>query len=328
MACCAADENLPIISNEIIQSSYDTKYQVDQGKISRAVDDIVKACKGLGTDEKKLINTTADCSNMERDAVSELYTQKYNKTLHDLFKSELSGNLEKLFIGMYTNRYVFWAEQIKEAVKGAGTDEKKLIDLLVSTGSEYAEVDRVYTQIYKKCIYETLSSECGNSCWGKLMKAWITNQKTAGTPLSIAESLQKAAKGMGTNEKTFINLLTTTDSATYQQVDEIYNRLYHKPLRNVIKAEFSGKAEYAFLAVHDYLLQPARFVANMLHLAVKGLGTNDDKIVYTTVLHCNTFAPCIKAAYKVMGFGNIKKALKGDLSGKYERSVLTFWQLM
>nr|AMP46330.1 annexin 11 [Spironucleus vortens] len=325
MSCCASDE---IISNEQVVCTFNDAYSsISDSKINSAVKTIGKACKGLGTNEKKLIKVTSVSNNIERDAISLLYTQKYNKTLHDLFKSELSGNLEKLFIGMYNNRYVFWAEQIKEAVKGAGTDEKKLIDLLVSTGSEYAEVDRVFTQLYKKCIYETLSSECGTSCWGKLMKAWITNQKTAGNAQSIAESLHKATKGFGTDEKKIINLLTTTDQATYKQVDEQYKQLYGKLLRDVLISEFSGKAEYAFLAVHDYLLEPARFVANMLHLAVKGLGTNDDKIVYTTVLHCNTFAPCIKAVYKVMGFGNVKNALKGDLSGKYEKAVLAFWSL-
>nr|AMP46325.1 annexin 6 [Spironucleus vortens] len=209
MSCCASPENIPIV-----QTPFTDRGNPEPSKIQRIVEDIVKACKGLGTDEKKLISVTGECTGIERDAVSELYTKTYNKTLHGLFKSELSGKFEKMFLAMYTTRYVFWAEQIKEAVKGAGMDEKKLIDLLVSTGSEYAEVDRVFTQLYKKCIYETLSSECGNSCWGKLMKAFITNKRVAGNAQTIAEKLHKAAKGAGTDEKTFIELLTTTDQQT------------------------------------------------------------------------------------------------------------------
>nr|AMP46336.1 annexin 17 [Spironucleus vortens] len=317
MACCAASDE-PKEQTPIYQIPFTDRGNPEPSKIQRIVEDIVKACKGLGTDEKKLISVTGECTGIERDAVSELYTKTYNKTLHGLFKSELSGKFEKMFLAMYTTRYVFWAEQIKEAVKGAGTDEKKLIDLLVSTGSEYAEVDRVFTQLYKKCIYETLSSECGNSCWGKLMKAWITNKRVAGNAQTIAEKLHKAAKGAGTDEKTFIELLTTTDQQTYQQVDQEFSRAYKKELRQVIKAEFSGKAEYAFLAVHDYLIEPARFVASMLKQAVKGCGTNDDKLIYTTALHAQNFAGTVQQAYESMGLGNLKKDLKSDLTGKQE----------
>nr|AMP46333.1 annexin 14 [Spironucleus vortens] len=297
---------------------------IDMGKVNRIVDDIVKACKGAGTDEKTLIKVTAECNAMERDAVCDAYRQKHNKSLDGLLKSELSGNLEKLFCGLYTQRYVFWAEQIHDAVKGAGTNEKKLIDLLVSCAdNEYREVDRVYTQLYKKSVYEALSSDCGSSDWGKLMKAWIKNESTAqGSPQHLAEALFTAAKGAGTDEAAFITIMTSINHQTYRAMDAEFSRLYQKSLRSVIKSEFSGKAEYAFLAVHDYMVDPVRFVANMLYLSMKGAGTNEDKLIYTTVLHSDWCGPYISQAYDQMGFGILKKDIKGDLTGKYEDAVL------
>nr|AMP46326.1 annexin 7 [Spironucleus vortens] len=303
--------------------------QVDKSKIDKLVTDIEVACKGLGTDEKKLINATACCTAMERGAISESYRVKNNKALESLLKSELSNNIKKLMIGMYTDRYVYWAEQINDAVKGLGTNEKKLIDLLVScSDAEYANVDRVYTQLYKESVYEALSGDCGKSDWGKLMKAWIKNESVCtGNPTALAESLHKAAKGMGTDEKVFIEILTSVNHQTYQAIDAEYSRLYQKALRSVIKSEFSGKAEYAFLAVHDYLVDPVRFVANMLYLSMKGLGTNDDKLIYTTVLHSDWCKPRIAQGYKAMGFGDLAKDIKGDTSGKYEYALLAFWGL-
>nr|AMP46331.1 annexin 12 [Spironucleus vortens] len=301
----------------------------DSGKIKRIVSEIAEACKGAGTDEKQLIRVTAECNAMERDAVCKLFSQQKGKSLNGLLQKELSGNLEKLFTAMYTQRYVFWAEQIHEAVKGAGTNEKKLIDLLVSCAdNEYREVDRVYTQLYKRCIHETVSSECGASNWGKLMKAWLKNENAfQGSPQHLAEALFAAAKGAGTDEEVFTHILTSVTHQTYQAVDAEFSRLYQKSLRSVIKSEFTGKAEYAYLAVHDYLVDPIRFVANMLSESMKGAGTNDDKLIYTTVLHSDWCGPYIERAYDMMGFGNLKKDIKRDLTGKYEDAILALWHL-
>jgi len=46
-------------------------------------------------------------------------------------KKELSNNLETLCIGLFTNRYTYWAQHIREAVKFAGTDERHLIELVM-----------------------------------------------------------------------------------------------------------------------------------------------------------------------------------------------------
>nr|AMP46322.1 annexin 3 [Spironucleus vortens] len=325
MGCSASVQTTPKDSS--------SKYGPMQGKlninkINAAIDDIVKACKGAGTDEQVLINITANCNSYERDAIVDAYMQKYNKSLSDLLKSELSGNLDKLFVGMYTNRKIYWAEQINEAVKGAGTDEKKLIDLVVSLGTEFIDVDRLYNQMYKNCIHETIVSECGNAPYSKLLQQWLTASKSHNeTPEKTAEDLFKAADGAGTNEDVFIKIMTTMYPQHYQKVDAEFNKRYQKSLRSVIKAEFSGKSEYAFLAVHDYLMAPPRFIANMLYTAVKGLGTNDDQIIYCTVLHADVFAKHVASAYSHMGLGDLKKDIKGDLSGKYEKAVLAFWKL-
>nr|AMP46332.1 annexin 13 [Spironucleus vortens] len=302
---------------------------IDAGKISHTVSEIQASCKGAGTDEKRLIAATAACNAMERDMVCEAFNQANGKPLFSLLKAELGGNLEKLFCSLYTTRYVFWAEQIHDTISGAGTNEEKLIDLLVSCAdNEYREVDRAYTQLYKKSVYEALSAESGSSHWGKMMKAWIKNENVhQGSPQHLAEALFAAAKGAGTDEEVFIQILTSVNHETYRAVDEEFARLYQKSLRSVIKSELNGKSEYAFLAVHDYLIDPVRFVANMLHLSMKGSGTNEDKLIYTTVLHSDWCGGFIGQAYETMGFGNLKKDIKTDLTGKYETAILELWHL-
>jgi len=40
----------------------------------------------------------------------------------------------------------------------------------------------------------------------------------------------------------------------------------------------------AFLLCHDYLLSPIEAVASLIKKSVKGLGTDDDSLVFLTVL--------------------------------------------
>nr|AMP46328.1 annexin 9 [Spironucleus vortens] len=302
---------------------------IDTAKISNVISEIKAACKGSGTDEKRLIAATASCNAMERDVVCLEYNKQTSKHLVQLLKSELNGNLEKLFVGLYSMRYVFWAQQINAAVMGMGTDEKKLIDLIISCAdNEMAEVDRAYTQLYKVSLLETISSEGGAAAWVKLLRSWVLNKNTAqGNPEQIAKRLREAAKGAGTDEAAIIDVLTGVSHNTYRAVDQEFQRLYQKSLRSVLKSEFSGKSEYAFLAAHDYMIDPVRFVANMLYVSMKGIGTDDDKLIYTTVLHCDWCGPWIGVAYEQMGFGDLRKDIKSDLSGKYETAVLGLWHL-
>lgn len=97
-------------------------------------------------------------------------------------------------------------------------------------------------------------------------------------------------------------------------------------MRDVIKSEFSGKSEFAFLLAHDYLLSPAEGIASLINRSVKGAGTDEKSLNFLTVLYSDYMrGPQIIHAYSK--FGDIKKHLKGDLSGDYERVVLAMWGL-
>nr|AMP46323.1 annexin 4 [Spironucleus vortens] len=325
--------NFQKFSHHIMRGSHPSlknlRLSVDPAKIDKLVVDIEEACKGLGTDEKRLINACAACSAMERGAVAAAYKAKTGKDLQDLLKAELSSNIKRLMQGMFTERYTFWAQELNESVKGLGTDETKLIDLIVSCGDEeYAAVDKVYTEKYGESVLAALTGDAGNSDWGKLLKLWIEKgDKCTKSAAEAAEALHKAGKGLGTDEKTFIQILGSVTHQQYAEIDAEFNKQFSKSLRDFIKAEFTGKDEYGFLAVHDYLLDPIGHIATMLQTAMKGAGTNEDRLVCTTVLHSDWVKTLIRGVYEKRGFGDLTKAIKGDTSGDLEYALLAFWDV-
>ena len=77
---------------------------------------------------------------------------------------------------------------------------------------------------------------------------------------------------------------------------------------------------------HDFLLNWQECIAEQVNKAVKGLGTDDEGLINMTVLYSDYMrGEIIRRAYTK--FGDVEKALKRDLTGKYETAVLALWGL-
>ena len=88
--------------------------------------------KGAGTDEKALIHVAASHNFVDRFQIAQTFQGMFGVDLDNELKSELSLNLQKTLCGLFQNKYKFWAEQIHAAIAGAGTDEKRLIQLVLT----------------------------------------------------------------------------------------------------------------------------------------------------------------------------------------------------
>ena len=65
-------------------------------------------------------------------------------------KSELSGDFEKVILGLMLTPAEYDAQSIKDAVKGLGTDERALVEVLCSRSNEELQAMKAS---YKKSMY-------------------------------------------------------------------------------------------------------------------------------------------------------------------------------
>lgn len=94
----------------------------------------------------------------------------------------------------------------------------------------------------------------------------------------------------------------------------------------MIVREFSGRSEFAFCLAHDYLNNAAQAVGFCIHEALHGAGTDDLMLIHVTILFSDYFkGAAIQQAY--MPFGDVRKEIKRDLTGKYEKGMLAMWGL-
>ncbi|NWI63350.1 ANX11 protein, partial [Todus mexicanus] len=119
-----------------------------------------KAMKGFGTDEQAIIDCLGSRSNKQRQQIILSFKTAYGKDLIKDLKSELSGNFERTILAMMKTPVMFDAYEIKEAIKGVGTDENCLIEILASRSNEHIqELNRVYKAEFKKTLEEAIKSD-------------------------------------------------------------------------------------------------------------------------------------------------------------------------
>ncbi|KAB0393398.1 hypothetical protein E2I00_003768, partial [Balaenoptera physalus] len=100
-----------------------------------------KAMKGLGTDEDAIINVLAYRNMAQRQEIRTAYKTTIGRDLMDDLKSELSGNLEQVILAMMTPTVLYDVQELRKAMRGAGTDESCLIEILASRMPE--EIRRI-----------------------------------------------------------------------------------------------------------------------------------------------------------------------------------------
>ena len=319
--------NPPIMNNPIPQQIQ--LPPIDQTKINNDAAALRKAMKGLGTDEKAIIKIIANRTNRERLAMIDSFKRQFNRDLIKDLKSELSGNFENATLALFQDPITYDCCSLKKAMKGLGTDEDTLIEILATRPNYYIiEIKKKYLTMYGKSLEQDLSSDLS----GDLKKVMLTlasafrseNQNPNQADChDKAEQLYKAGeKRLGTNEKVFYDILTKASPQELTLINKIYEQNYKHGLLKAIDNEFSGNMKKLLKTIVYVSLNPSEYFATRVQYAVKGLGTKDKLLIRILVTRDEIDMPQIKEAYKRLYNKDMVKDIESDTSGDYKRLLV------
>uniref|UniRef100_A0A8C5NFZ9 Annexin n=1 Tax=Gouania willdenowi TaxID=441366 RepID=A0A8C5NFZ9_GOUWI len=295
----------------------------------RDVEVLRKAMKGFGTDENAIIELLGNRSRKQRVPLVAAYKTTYGKDLkHDL-KSELTGNFEKLVLAMLMSQSAFDAYELREAIKGAGTDEACLIEILASrSNAEIIEINKIYKSEYGKTLEDAITSDTSGH-FRRLLVSLSQGNRDERETVDIALAKQDAQKlyaagenKVGTDESQFNAILCARSKPHLRAVFLEYQQMCGRDIEKSICREMSGNVESGMVAVVKCIKNTPAYFAERLHKAMQGAGTKDRTLIRIMVTRSEVDMLDIRQEY-VRTYGkSLYTHISGDTSGDYKKLLL------
>jgi len=276
-----------------------------------------------------LINIVAHRSNEQRQYISQEYFRQFKKSLFDDLKSELSGNFEDAVIALFYTPEDYDCYQLRKAMKGLGTNEDTLIEILATRSNE--RINRIkqrYNEMYNRNLVADVESDTSGFFREILKKLLEANRPN--NPYPDEQECSRNAKELydagvqkkGKEQLTYLYILTQKSREELATISKIYYKWYSKTLFQEIESLFSGDARRVLKAIVYALLSPSEYFAYRIHKAIKGLGTNDTILIRVLVSRDEIDINRIKRYYKQLYQKELYEAVKEDVSGDYRNLLL------
>jgi len=292
-------------------------------------DTLRKAMKGFGCDEKAIIEVCIHRTNAQRLEIVKAYKASYGRDLIADLKSELHGKFEDSMIALFTDPIEYDADELRKAMKGLGTNEDTLIEIIASRPPQVIQAIKAkFNEKYKRDLEADVKSETSGTL-RKLLIALLQCGRSVNTNpnpsqcAQIADEIYKAGEAkLGTDESVFNKYFCTLSSHELALVSKEYHKLTGHTILQAIDKEFSGDAKKTLRTIVYATLSPSEYFATRVHDAVKGLGTKDHLLIRVIVSRSEIDIPQIKQYYKQLFGKDMYEDVKNDISGDYRTLLL------
>ncbi|XP_070821012.1 annexin A1a [Chaetodon trifascialis] len=286
-----------------------------------------KAIKVKGVDENTIIEILVKRSNEQRQQIKEAYQQASGKPLESALKNALKGDLEDVVLALLKTPAQYDAQQLKLAMKGLGTDEDTLIEILASrNNTEILDIKKAYKGEYKKDLEEDIRSDTSGDFRAALLalcKAGRTEGVCEQLIDSDARALYEAGEGRkGKDCSAFIDILTTRSAPHLRKVFERYSKYSKVDVAKAIDLEMKGDIESCLTAVVKCAGSRSAFFAEKLHAAMEGKGTKKPILTRIMVSRSEIDMKRIKDDYKKNYGKTLYQDILDDTKGDYEKILL------
>lgn len=284
--------------------------------------------RGIGTDEDAVIRILGHRNVAEIEAIKSAYANKIGRDLLRDVKSETGGNFQNVLVGLLKDPRQYDSDILHESMKGAGTDEKTLTFFLVGRdGPQKQRILDIFQRDHSKSLQSAISSEVSGDF--RKFLVGLCNAREPEGPVNEdvargdAERLYSAGEGkFGTDEATFIDLFTRRSLGHLKRVFAIYETIHKRhTMDRAVDSEFSGDLKRGLTSLITFVKNPAEYWADVMHNAMKGLGTNDDLLIRAIVANRDNMTN-IKQAYQRKYPKSLHQAVSSETSGDYKKSLL------
>lgn len=212
------------------------------------------------------------------------------------------------------------ANALRAAMKGFGTDEQAIIDILCArSNSQRLQILETYNNELGRDLIEDLKSELGGKFEDVIVALMMPPEKY------LCKQLHKAMDGIGTNEDALIEILAPQTNEEIKKIVDCYEEMYDRPLAEHLCSETDGSFRRLLTMIIVGARDPQGTVdadlaveqANQLYNAGEAKFGTDEEVFYKILAHASfDQLEIVFEEYKKLSGRTIEQALKDELSGE------------
>lgn len=217
-------------------------------------------------------------------------------------------------------------EALRGAMKGFGTDEQTIIDLLTQRSNDQRQqIARFFTNELGRDVIEDLKSELGGKFEDVIVALMVPATEY------LCRELHRAMAGMGTNESTLVEIMCTKSNEEVALLVQKYEDLYDRPLAEHLCSETDGY----FRRLMTMIITGARDQSGSVDQAAAHeqaealwsageakLGTDEE--VFNRIFSHASFAQLrlVFDDYKALSGQTIEQAIKHEMDGEMQEAMM------
>ncbi|XP_054281518.1 annexin B10-like [Macrosteles quadrilineatus] len=219
------------------------------------------------------------------------------------------------------------AVALRQAMKGFGTDEQTIIDILTKRSyNQRQEISRTYaTEIERELVSDLKSEISGN--FSNVIIGLMTS------PVEyLCHQLQNALSGVYCDDMAVIEILCTRSCREIKDISTTYEQLFNRPLAEHVCSRTRGDFRRFLTLITTAIRNPpdhvfpkkAKEQAEALHLAGEAKWGTDEAVFNKILTHeSHEQLRLVFEEYKNITGRTIKQALQSELSGSLLEAMLT-----
>ncbi|KAJ5652192.1 annexin ANXC3.2 [Penicillium longicatenatum] len=304
-------------------------HAVAMGDYTREADSLRRAMKGFGTDDKTLIMVLAPLDPLQMAAVRAAYSKGHRRDLHKDIESETTGHFEEGLLAIVDGPLRYDADSAREAVKGLGTKEWLLNDVLL--GRSNADIHAIKTA-YEHSFHRSLVQDVKDDLSMKTADLFTAVLRGARqdeyVPInhqnieSSARAIHETTAGRVVNDATEVcAIFARSSDAELRAITHAFQERYHLSLEKHLKECFSGHLEDALVHILRSANDPVMRDACLINSCI---GSADELLVSRIVrLHWNRpHMNQVKLAYRHRFGKDLVSRIRNEVDGDCGRLLV------
>ncbi|XP_053446739.1 annexin A9 isoform X1 [Nycticebus coucang] len=294
--------------------------------VDKDVQRLLRAITGQGVDSNAIVAVLTNRSREQRQLISRAFKERTQQDLLKSLRAALSGNLEKIVVGLLQPMAQFDAQELRTALKGSDSAKGVAMEILATRAPpRLQECLTVYKHDFQVEAKEDIKSVTSGILQDLLLALAKGGRESYSGIIdyNLAEQDVQAlhqAEGPST-EGTWVLIFTQRNPVHLIRVFDQYQRYTGYELEETIRNRFHGDTQVALLSLASVVRNTPSYFADKLHQALQETEPKYQVLMRILISRCETDLLSIRTEFKKKFgkslYSSLQDAVKGDCQSAF-----------